>query len=142
MLKNITISSKGYTMAEAVAVLVLLGIMAAVVTPKFFDLQTEAEKRVLHAATARLNAQATMAWTQCRIKGVDASGAGNKCTTEYDGYTGDLGDDFIISGEASTPGTPGNGTIKLTKGKNIYSIIWTDIANDGSPGNFALQETP
>ena len=42
---------KGFTLIEIVMVLVLLGIMAAVAVPKYFDLQELAEKRVAETVT-------------------------------------------------------------------------------------------
>ena len=40
----------GFTLVEIVAVLVLLGILAAVAVPKFFDLSSDAEKKAAEAA--------------------------------------------------------------------------------------------
>ena len=51
----------GFTLVEIVAVLVLLGILAAVAVPKFFDLSSDAEKKAAEAALAeaqvRINAR-------------------------------------------------------------------------------------
>ena len=48
---------KGFTLIEIVMVLVLLGIMAAVAVPKYFDLQELAEKRVAETVTQELQAR-------------------------------------------------------------------------------------
>ena len=51
----------GFTLVEIVAVLVLLGILAAVAVPKFFDLSSDAEKKAAEAALmeaqVRINAR-------------------------------------------------------------------------------------
>ncbi|WP_197743244.1 type IV pilin protein [Desulfosarcina ovata] len=45
-------NQKGFTLVEIIAVLVILGILAAVAIPKYFDLQSEARLKALDAALA------------------------------------------------------------------------------------------
>ncbi|MEA3279599.1 MAG: prepilin-type N-terminal cleavage/methylation domain-containing protein, partial [Thermodesulfobacteriota bacterium] len=50
MLKN----EKGFTLIEIIAVLVIMGILAAVAIPKFFDLQTKAREKAVYTALSEL----------------------------------------------------------------------------------------
>ena len=51
-MKKILDNQKGFTLVEIIAVLVILGILAAVAIPKYFDLQSEAKIKALDAALA------------------------------------------------------------------------------------------
>ncbi len=52
MLKQLFGNQKGFTLIEIVAVLVVLGILAAVAVPKYIDLQDDARKRAMQGALA------------------------------------------------------------------------------------------
>ena len=58
MLRN----QKGFTLIEIIAVLVLLGILAAVAIPKFLDLQEQAKVKAMHAALAEGMSTMSMAY--------------------------------------------------------------------------------
>ena len=53
-------NQKGFTLIEIIAVLVILGILAAVAVPKFVDMQSKARENAVQGAVAALKSTATM----------------------------------------------------------------------------------
>ena len=52
MEKKLLKNEKGFTLIEIIAVLIILGILAAVAVPKFLSLADEAERKALEGAVA------------------------------------------------------------------------------------------
>ena len=69
-LKKFKNSKAGFTLIEVVAVLVVLGILAAVAIPKYVDLTTEARAAALNAAVAELNGREAVAWATYMVSTV------------------------------------------------------------------------
>ena len=65
--KKILKNEKGFTLIEIIAVLIILGILAAVAVPKFLDLTTQAEQKALDGAVAAGLSASSMAYGQLAL---------------------------------------------------------------------------
>jgi prepilin-type N-terminal cleavage/methylation domain-containing protein len=68
--KNPIRNQKGFTLIEIIAVLIILGILAAVAIPKYFDLQEDAAKAALRQAIAELVARDNLMWSKYKTRGL------------------------------------------------------------------------
>jgi len=129
--KNPLKNQKGFTLIEIIAVLVILGILAAVAVPKYFQLQDDAAKAALKRAVAELSARDNLAWAKYKTGSTDpfASVSDLNDMTKIISADGDgkFGD-FQVDGIAAT----GN---KLTSTNfTIFAIVDRIQAIENSPG--------
>ena len=71
----------GFALVEIVAVLVLLGILAAVAVPKFFDLSSDAEKKAAEAALMEAQVRINAGYSKAIYAGKSCEDAVNDVST-------------------------------------------------------------
>jgi prepilin-type N-terminal cleavage/methylation domain-containing protein len=62
-------SNDGFTLIEIVAVLVIMGILAAVAVPRFFNLQDRAREKAIYTAVSELKTRVTQSFASQLLDG-------------------------------------------------------------------------
>ena len=111
-MKKLASEQKGFTLIWIIAVLVILGVIAATAIPKYLDLGKDAVLKAASGATSELNTREKLKLTEWKLK--DGQGP-----YPAPGATGIARDGATVSGPDTTLGSDWNNNVPIMTGQTI-----------------------
>ncbi len=118
-------NQKGFTLVEIIAVLLILGILAAMAVPKYIAIQADARNSVLKGAVAAALSQAAMTYSQVLLS---TSGDSSAAWTNLNATT--ICNSVTLDGYSPTP------TWNCTKVGNTFKAVITSGTDASASGTY------